>query len=102
MKRGRAMAALPEYEKGNPTGDRKSKAPVLTGSYENDVTAFSAFWLEGLSRIDALPRRSGRSEAEQFKAAALLLEGRSARKAFLQAHAARLYRDLTDQLRSFL
>jgi thioesterase DpgC len=31
-----------------------------------------------------------------------LLEGRSARKAFLQAHAARLYRDLTDQLGSFL
>lgn len=80
---------------------RSPGAPKLTGDYGRDVQAFSAFWLKGLARIDALPGRAKRSAAEQAEVAASLLEARASRGTFLHAHAGRLYREMTDDLRSF-
>jgi thioesterase DpgC len=65
-----------------------------------DTAAFSEFWSLGLSRIDALPPRSKRNEAEQAEVVAILQNGRAARTAFLAAHIGVLYRDLTDNFRS--
>ena len=80
---------------------RTASAPILSGDYDRDVKAFSTFWLEGLSHIDGLPGRAKRSETQQADAAALLSDARQARRTFLGAHVGRVYRDLTDGLRSF-
>lgn len=88
----------------NETSTAQSQAhgvPTISGDYEKDAGVFSAFWLDGLARIDALPARAKRSDAEQAEVAALLSAGRKARMIFLGAHVGRLYRDLTDGLKSF-
>src|SRR5882757_6051515 len=80
---------------------RMASAPILSGDYDRDVGVFSTFWLQGLSYLDGLPDRAKRSETEQADAAASLSEARQARRSFLGAHVGRVYRDLTDGLRSF-
>ncbi len=78
-----------------------SNAPPLSGEYENDVAAFSKFWLESLSRIDSLPEKSKRTDQQQAEVMALLERARSARQGFLGIHVGRIYRELTEDLRSF-
>src|SRR5260370_25122085 len=80
---------------------RMASAPIPSGDYDSDVGAFSKFWLQGLSYLDGLPDRAKRSETEQADAAASLSEARQARCSFLGAHVGRVYRSLTDGLRSF-
>ncbi len=80
---------------------RMASAPILSGDYDRDVGAFSKFWHQGLSYLDGLPDRAKRSETEQADAAASLSEARQARCSFLGAHVGRVYRSLTDGLRSF-
>src|SRR3982074_2157846 len=80
---------------------RMASAPILSGDYDRDVGVFSTFWLQGLSYLDGLPDRPKQSETEQADAAASLSEARQARRSFLGAHVGRVYRDLTDGLRSF-
>ena len=80
---------------------RAFSAPPLSGRYETDAESFSRYWLDGLSRIDTCPPRADRSAKDQEAVAALLLQARDARRLFLAAHATRLYRDLTDNLRTF-
>lgn len=80
---------------------RAFSAPPLSGRYETDAEQFSRYWLDGLSRIDACPPREKRSVEDQAAVTALLLQARDARRLFLAAHATRLYRDLTDDLRTF-
>jgi (3,5-dihydroxyphenyl)acetyl-CoA 1,2-dioxygenase len=96
------MPASQANEKtASAAADRMASAPILSGDYDRDVSAFSAFWLRGLSYLDGLPGRAKRSETEQAEAVALLAEGRRARRSFLGAHVGRVYRDLTDGLRAF-
>ena len=80
---------------------RMASAPIPSGDYDRDVDAFSKFWLQGLSYLDGLPDRAKRSETEQADAAASLSQARQARCSFLGAHVGRVYRGLTDGLRSF-
>src|SRR4030088_979075 len=80
---------------------RMASAPILSGDYDRDVGAFSIFWLQGLSYLDGLPGRAKRSKTEQADAAASLSQARQARCSFLGAHVGRVYRGLTDGLRSF-
>ncbi|MEX0759937.1 MAG: enoyl-CoA hydratase/isomerase family protein, partial [Tistlia sp.] len=76
-------------------------SPTLGGDYERDRAAFSDFWLAGLARLDALPARARRSPAEQELAENLLAVSRADRARFLAAHAASLYRALTEDLARF-
>jgi thioesterase DpgC len=80
---------------------RMASAPIPSGDYDRDIGAFSKFWLQGLSYLDGLPDRAKRSETEQADAAAALSQARQARCSFLGVHVGRVYRDLTDGLRSF-
>jgi (3,5-dihydroxyphenyl)acetyl-CoA 1,2-dioxygenase len=94
-------ASQPNEKTASTAAGRLASAPLLSGDYDRDVKAFSIFWLQGLSYLDGLPGRAKRSETEQAEAAALLADGREARRRFLGAHVGRIYRDLTDGLRSF-
>src|ERR1700682_2059519 len=96
---GRSMPASPANEKTASTiVGRMAGAPILSGDYDRDVSAFSVFWLQGLSYIDGLPGRAKRSETEQADAAALLSEARQARRSFLGAPVGRGYGGLADGL----
>lgn len=82
-------------------GHRAFSAPPLSGRYETDAEQFSRYWLDGLSQIDACPPRAERSAAHRDTVPALLFQARDSRRTFLVAHATQLYRDLTDNLRTF-
>ena len=95
------MATSLALENGDATTSPASNAPPLSGEYEKDVATYSKFWLTGLSRIDALPGKLQRNDQQRAEVAALLQDARGARQGFLSLHAGRVYRDLTDDLRSF-
>ena len=96
------MPASQASKKADSTAvGRMASVPIPSGDYDRDVGAFSKFWLQGLSYLDGFPDRAKRSEAEQADAAASLSEARQARCSFLGTHVGRVYRDLTDGLRSF-
>lgn len=78
-----------------------TNCPKLTGDLSLDSTAFSAYWSEGLAKLDGLPGGRDRSAVDRDEAAAILQEARKARAAFLSVHAAAIYRDLTGDLREF-
>ncbi len=74
----------------------------MSAAFAADCAAYSAQWQAGAATLAALPARPARSAAEQATAARLLAEGRALRAAFLDAHAAALYRALTGDLTHFL
>ena len=74
----------------------------MSAAFAADCAACSASWQEAASALAALPAKPARTPAEQATAARLLAEGRDLRRAFLDAHAATLYRALTDDLTRFL
>ncbi|ETR75614.1 enoyl-CoA hydratase [Afipia sp. P52-10] len=78
-----------------------SVTPAPTGDYAADSVRFSRFWLEGLACLDTAPPRLQRDASDKDAADALLRQARSTRQDFLRAHAAKLYRDLTDDLQTF-
>ncbi|SMF58612.1 3,5-dihydroxyphenylacetyl-CoA monooxygenase [Tistlia consotensis] len=73
-------------------------APAPAGDYRADAAGFSGFWLEGLALLDGLPAKRDRSAEQQRLAESLLETARAARRRFLAAHGAALYRSLTDGL----
>ena len=75
--------------------DWTTAAPALTGRYEADAAAHSAFWLQGLDLLTALPPKPRRSGAEQALAEHILHLSRAVRVRFLATHGALLYRRLT-------
>ncbi len=78
-----------------------TNCPSLSGSFGADSPAFSAYWRDGVAKLDEMPPRRDRSAAQQSEVEAILQEARKARIAFLSIHAERIYRDLTDDLRRF-
>ncbi len=75
--------------------------PKLSGNVAKDSAAFSRYWADGLAAIDALPPRNKRTPEQQAKVDTILQEARRQRELFLDTHVDTLYRDLTDNLRSF-
>jgi thioesterase DpgC len=93
-----AMAPTGSAAAINQTGINQ---PVLTHVLDKDCEAFSRYWREGLARIDALPERRTRTEAQQAVVENILREARAQRLLFLDAHVVAIYRSLTNDLRSF-
>jgi (3,5-dihydroxyphenyl)acetyl-CoA 1,2-dioxygenase len=78
-----------------------SERPPLTGNFVKDSGAFSGFWLDGLAKIDSMPARRARTQAQQSAVEKILFDARNARTAFLTSYAARLYKDLTEDFLRF-
>jgi (3,5-dihydroxyphenyl)acetyl-CoA 1,2-dioxygenase len=76
--------------------------PRFGPSFDTDLGVASRYFLAGQALIDRLPPRPRRSEAEQSAAEALTAQLRDKRVAFLHRHAARLYAQLTDEMRTFV
>src|SRR5260370_17010374 len=76
--------------------------PSFGQSFEVDASAASRFFLAGQVLIDRLPPRPRRSEREQSAAEAIHQQLRETRLAFLRPYVARLYMQLTDEMRSFV
>jgi thioesterase DpgC len=80
----------------------RNDRPKATGDYRRDAAAFAKTWRQGAELLAALPAKPSRSAA-QARAAALIQEtDRTARDAFLAAHAATLYRALTKDFTAFV
>jgi enoyl-CoA hydratase/carnithine racemase len=76
--------------------------PGFGQSFEVDSGAASRFFGAGQALVDRLPRRPRRTEREQEAAEAIHQQLRVTRIAFLRRYAARLYMQLTDDMRSFV
>src|SRR6266568_3251748 len=76
--------------------------PSLGQSFEADASAASRFFLAGQALIDRLPPRPRRSEREHSAAEAIQQQLCQTRLAFLRRYVARLYMQLTDEMRSFV
>jgi thioesterase DpgC len=74
----------------------------MSAAFAADCAAFSVRWQEAAAALAALPAKPARTAAEQATATRTLAEGRALRRAFLDTHAATLYRALTDDLTRFL
>jgi enoyl-CoA hydratase/carnithine racemase len=74
---------------------------AITGDDRRDAEKFSRQWRFGTELMARLPPKPARSQAEGSAAAAILERDRAAREIFLAAHAAAIYRRLTDDLTTF-
>jgi enoyl-CoA hydratase/carnithine racemase len=74
---------------------------AVDGDYARDGEKFSRQWRLGAELLAKLPRKPARSQAQAAAAAAMLQRDRAAREKFLTAHAATIYRRLTDDLAKF-
>ncbi|SCK10340.1 3,5-dihydroxyphenylacetyl-CoA monooxygenase [Streptomyces sp. WMMB 714] len=68
-------------------------------SLDQDARSLAAHADGVRRRLEALPRKAGRSPAEEQEAQRLLADGRSAREEFLAQHVGEVYANLTDGLR---
>jgi thioesterase DpgC len=76
--------------------------PKATGDYRRDAAAFAKTWRRGADLLAALPNKPSRSAAQARAAALIQSTDRTARDAFLAAHAAMLYRALTRDFSTFV
>jgi thioesterase DpgC len=72
--------------------------PRLEGRLDADAEATTAFLARGAGRLEGLPPRPDRDEAQQSAASMILATLNDARERFLRAHAAEVYETLTDGL----
>jgi (3,5-dihydroxyphenyl)acetyl-CoA 1,2-dioxygenase len=77
-------------------------APAVTGDRARDGDAFARFWREGSEHLSRLPPKPKRTATEAEAAAFLLAACRAAREKFAGAHAASIYRALTQDHTRFL
>src|SRR6185312_14764274 len=77
-------------------------APRRADDYAADAARFSRFWQMGAALLARLPAKATRNAAEADAASLLLRTARDARRAFLAAHAASLYRTLTRDHAAFV
>ncbi len=73
-----------------------ASVPSARTDFYADAAAFSAFWRKGAALLDRLPAKALRDDSDHATASAILEAGRTARKAFLQAHAEGVYARLTE------
>jgi thioesterase DpgC len=72
--------------------------PALTGRFDADADATTAFLAHGQRLLERFPPRPRRGEHERADAGSILGALNDARDRFLRAHAAALYDALTDEL----
>jgi thioesterase DpgC len=76
--------------------------PDVSADLRRDRQAFSAFWTASGRLLKTLPRKCNRSATENAAADAILSAARASREAFLGAHVASLYDELTRGRSQFL
>ena len=79
-----------------------NERPAASGDYRRDVAAFGKNWQQGSALLAVLPKKPVRNAAQARAAALIQRTDRTARDAFLKAHAETLYRALTKDLTAFL
>jgi thioesterase DpgC len=70
-------------------------APKVTGHFEPDAAAHSAFWRAGADMLRRLPGKPARNPEQKHAAETVLRVGRASREAFMRSHAETLYDALT-------
>jgi thioesterase DpgC len=76
--------------------------PEVTGHFQLDADAHSAFWHKGYDLLAALPEKGKRNPEATRAADAILSVGRASREAFLGRHAESVYRALTKDQTNFV
>jgi thioesterase DpgC len=76
--------------------------PEVTGHFQLDADAHSAFWRHGYDLLAALPDKPKRNPEAARAADAILRAGRESREAFLGRHAEAVYRALTKDMTTFI
>jgi thioesterase DpgC len=71
-------------------------APELSGRFESDAEASTAFLAHGRGLLAGLPPRPDRDEREQVRATEILTSLNAARERLLRAHVVAIYDTLTD------
>jgi (3,5-dihydroxyphenyl)acetyl-CoA 1,2-dioxygenase len=90
---GLAWDAVAEWDAARPNG---------AASLAEDRVHYAAFWARSHALRASLPPKPKRSAAEAAAADAVLAAARTSREAFLKAHAATVYDELTDRREWFL
>jgi thioesterase DpgC len=76
--------------------------PEVTGDFQRDAGAHSAFWRRGYELLAALPEKPKRNPDATRAAATILHTGRESREAFLLCHAGAVYAALTKDRARFV
>jgi len=87
---------------GDATKSWGRSCPALSGEFDRDAHAFSAFWREGADLRAKLPAKLRRNDVEAAAAKFIFEAERKARELFLSAHVESVYRRLTDSHRRFV
>jgi (3,5-dihydroxyphenyl)acetyl-CoA 1,2-dioxygenase len=76
--------------------------PRISGEFQRDADAHSAFWRAGHALLEGLPEKQKRT-ADQVRAAGTILRtGRESREAFMLRHAGAVYAALTKDQTTFV
>ena len=76
--------------------------PEISGHFQLDADAHSAFWHKGYDLLAALPDKPQRNPEAARAAETILRAGRESREAFLGRHAEAVYRALTKDQTNFI
>jgi thioesterase DpgC len=76
--------------------------PGLTGHFQRDADAHSAFWRQGYDLLAALPEKPQRNPDQARAAETILRAGRESREAFMLRHAQAVYAALTKNQTNFV
>ncbi len=76
--------------------------PQFHGKFKRDAAVGTRFWRGGTNLLAKLPKKPLRIPEQQLAADIILHDCRDARERFLAAHAASVYRKLTNRLEKFL
>jgi thioesterase DpgC len=76
--------------------------PEVTGHFQLDADAHSAFWRRGHELLASLPEKPKRNPETARAAETILRAGRESREAFLARHAEAVYRALTKDQTKFV
>jgi len=87
---------------GDATRSWGQSSPAITGEFDRDAYAFSAFWREGANLRAKLPAKLHRNDAQAAATKFIFEAERKAREQFLSAYVESVYRKLTDNQRNFV
>ncbi len=87
---------------GDALGAWSRSCPALTGEFERDLDASSAFWRQGAELRAKLPPKARRSADEEAATRSIFEAERTLRERFLSRHVESVYRRLTDDCRRFI
>jgi len=76
--------------------------PEVSGHFQLDADAHSAFWHKGYDLLAALPEKTKRNPEQAHAAETILRAGRESREAFMLRHAGAVYAALTKNQTAFV